>query len=679
METEASSSSQKSQHRPIGSEKRSKSVQACDNCKKKKVKCDGERPSCKRCLHRNIDCTYTTKLTTRSLVSDSASLQHRLQLVERAIATLDLSPPPLDRSTVPPLHSTNPSQFLDKYDVHIHGQPFYVQDWATRRDRLPAGPFQQMTSLEPERRKPEALSRPAIPIRQDLLTYYIQHVHHYFPVLHLATLHQRLWSQQSDILLLNAVYAVAEQWQYLADASLSRASDATPPGWEYYLQALSYLELYLDAPRLSTIQAMLLLIRYQDLQQRTGYLWRSRSFMPMVVQMCHDLSLHRSLPDACSAPALLIEQRNRVFWIAFIYDVLIHTEAGVPFKFDVKECTADLPRALPDEADADHQQALLYFQWMTTQMKFQARILNHLRAKQPIPALLQSEHHQFGAHIYSPHQILTARFGFLFMAHRFNAILMLRPLLKKDPLGSRNSPTDDDDTPRNAALKAADSILSTARFLPQQGGIDCLHYGFRGIQQVIHYITAARTMYVQCGQPVKEHEAFLLLSQLVPHSPMNELNTIPLQHDIPMPSARASPPHPSPVSPSSTPQPQPVSPIHRPASTPLGPDPLLTSRNFRTYPPAFPAHHLPSSALSRPDPIHIAIPIPPDPSLPSHRTTLARDEFPPAVTDVPITTTPTEFTYTVDTSQDIPSRHLSEQDPSFWQHDSFFHTSLPPS
>lgn len=37
---------------------RARTSHACEPCRERKTKCDGERPSCRRCLHTGIQCHY---------------------------------------------------------------------------------------------------------------------------------------------------------------------------------------------------------------------------------------------------------------------------------------------------------------------------------------------------------------------------------------------------------------------------------------------------------------------------------------------------------------------------------------------------------------------------------------------------------------------------------------------
>ncbi|KAK9692595.1 hypothetical protein K7432_014259 [Basidiobolus ranarum] len=45
--------------------KRKRLTQACDTCRKKKVKCDGNRPSCSNCIRLKVPCTYLPSLKKR--------------------------------------------------------------------------------------------------------------------------------------------------------------------------------------------------------------------------------------------------------------------------------------------------------------------------------------------------------------------------------------------------------------------------------------------------------------------------------------------------------------------------------------------------------------------------------------------------------------------------------------
>lgn len=213
---------------------------------------------------------------------------------------------------------------LDKFSVSIIGQPYYVPDFNARVDRLPI-----MSNVDPEIRNPneENLKRNPPIINQELISIYFNHFHPYFPILI-----PEYQSYLEEPILLNCIYAIASQWIYIyqvhqsqsplsasSTSSVSSSSSTVPPGHNYYNRAISLMELYADSPRLSFVQSLLLIIKYQELIQRHGFLYRTRYYFKMAIKMANDLGLSR--PIQCHP--ILNELRGRVFWAIYIYDILL--------------------------------------------------------------------------------------------------------------------------------------------------------------------------------------------------------------------------------------------------------------------------------------------------------------------------------------------------------------------
>ncbi|CAG8454430.1 1994_t:CDS:2 [Dentiscutata erythropus] len=69
--------------------KRKRLTQACDACRKKKVKCSGEKPSCNNCSRLNVPCTYLPSTRKRGpRVGLVESLEKRLQQMEKLLQPL---------------------------------------------------------------------------------------------------------------------------------------------------------------------------------------------------------------------------------------------------------------------------------------------------------------------------------------------------------------------------------------------------------------------------------------------------------------------------------------------------------------------------------------------------------------------------------------------------------------
>ncbi|PKC11181.1 hypothetical protein RhiirA5_354612 [Rhizophagus irregularis] len=69
--------------------KRKRLTQACDACRKKKVKCSGEKPTCNNCARLGVNCTYLPSTRKRGpRVGLVESLEKRLQQMEKLLQPL---------------------------------------------------------------------------------------------------------------------------------------------------------------------------------------------------------------------------------------------------------------------------------------------------------------------------------------------------------------------------------------------------------------------------------------------------------------------------------------------------------------------------------------------------------------------------------------------------------------
>jgi hypothetical protein len=116
-------------------------------------------------------------------------------------------------------------------------------------------------------------------------------------------------------LLLNAMCAVAAIWHHPPLQAVG------PAGIQFYQRAFYLIDEYADTPRISTVQALLLLIKYQEYHRRPGFFCRPSLYMQMVVRMCNDLGLMS--PPKYSPDTAQLESGKPTFWIAYIYDVMI--------------------------------------------------------------------------------------------------------------------------------------------------------------------------------------------------------------------------------------------------------------------------------------------------------------------------------------------------------------------
>ena len=64
-------------------------TQACDRCRKKKIKCDGNRPCCLQCNNAGLECRTSDILSRRAISRNyTKSLEERVRLLETEVRDL---------------------------------------------------------------------------------------------------------------------------------------------------------------------------------------------------------------------------------------------------------------------------------------------------------------------------------------------------------------------------------------------------------------------------------------------------------------------------------------------------------------------------------------------------------------------------------------------------------------
>ncbi|KAF9912872.1 hypothetical protein EC991_007483 [Linnemannia zychae] len=195
-------------------------------------------------------------------------------------------------------------------------------------------------------------SEPLVDIQPDLIELYFQHVHPYLLIVHKPSFLRRLYDPKDPVpdFLLAAIYAVASQY------APGRAQD----GRRYFDLWLSRLDDTLDKPRLSTIQALLLIIKYQEGVKHNGFYFRTYMYAQMVTVLARELQLHKTSPVSMKLDKESHEVRRRLFWSIFILDQFISVSQGRAMSFRDVEPEADMPCInIEDPEDAQEIENIL--------------------------------------------------------------------------------------------------------------------------------------------------------------------------------------------------------------------------------------------------------------------------------------------------------------------------------
>ncbi|KAH8552350.1 fungal-specific transcription factor domain-containing protein [Umbelopsis sp. PMI_123] len=364
--------------KPSGT-KRNKISRACDECRKRKVKCDGAQP-CYRCRKSDTTCIFVKSAPRRGPPKQYVELlETRLRMVEKALTFLERSNDEQRIIVDDADDGTKADWDQPRYDsvptdmytdmpgpmcIGDIGQALYVDEPYTQDYQLLERTLPHLSDT------PMLASFTAIP--RELIDTYFEVVHPHFPLLHKSSFYAR-WNDGNatpSLILLNAMCAVAAVWH--------RPPLTTPgaPGIQFYQRAFYLIDDYADTPRISTIQALLLLIKYQEYHRRPGFFCRPSLYMQMVVQMWNDLA--PMYPPKYTTDIIDLEVGKRTFWMAYIYDVMMSVEQGREPGFVDVEFTTEDP-SINTEEDPVEQSLIDHHRWMFQLAKILGSTLKFVR------------------------------------------------------------------------------------------------------------------------------------------------------------------------------------------------------------------------------------------------------------------------------------------------------------
>ncbi|KAI8981688.1 fungal-specific transcription factor domain-containing protein, partial [Mycotypha africana] len=458
---------------------------------------------------------------------------------------------------------------FDRFAINEIGQALYINDIKERDDRIPDYHDLQLQQLQSDElsditadspisstasfyvvaSQPQSTStlvpdhlicsRRFIHEVQPLLEVYFDHVHKYLPMIHKPTFLKQLHSnyygyssvssavstnhlQPPSKFLVYAMCAVAAKWapnHLLAEENsdlvvrMRKLTETLPPGYSFYQKAIDLLDEFMDIPRTSTIQGILLLVKYQECFQRTGYFHRSHFYLGIAVQMCHDLGLTLVATSLnCDA-----EIKRRTFWVAFMMDLLMSIELGQAPYFNIQQCTTAFPMVTNEEGPALEELIVnqnIFIQLgkvlsdiyctsrrLTLRQQIQGK---HKTEEQMVEeqAKLFSLHTHLENFLYEvppdyypveKHPILDPYIGFLHITYHLSVILLHR-LYVLNPLSETKFEFIGYPHQQLCATSAS-NITSIVQTLLETYPSYIFNYPIRGVQHVIHCLTMALSIH----------------------------------------------------------------------------------------------------------------------------------------------------------------------------------------
>ncbi|KAK4865810.1 hypothetical protein LT330_008903 [Penicillium expansum] len=166
-----------------------------------------------------------------------------------------------------------------------------------------------------------------MPAEDDVMAYfkiYFGEIHPYVPVVSRAHLYYQWQHDRHSIspLLLEALFACA-----------GRLSDEPSEGAQWLALANRHETSFMDVPRLSTIQALLLLLKARESLPKKGYYYRSWQTVKTIVSMAKDLDIHEHYSNhaegkPCGLGPIECLVHTRVWQALLVVEVMIGGPQG---------------------------------------------------------------------------------------------------------------------------------------------------------------------------------------------------------------------------------------------------------------------------------------------------------------------------------------------------------------
>ncbi|KAI9806902.1 MAG: hypothetical protein M1833_002560 [Piccolia ochrophora] len=205
-------------------------------------------------------------------------------------------------------------------------------------------------------------------------------IHPYVPVLNKNFFYQQWHNNRESIsvLLLEAIFACA-----------STLSEGSREGAKWLALAGKHADSFMDVPRLSTLQAMLLILKARESSPQRGYYFRSWMTVVTLVTMAKDLGLHEHYAlhqddQPCDSTYYDCATKTRIWQTLFVCELMVGAPQGRS-DFSVDPDTVDfvVPYSVIGLNDSDLR--------VSRNWTYMARIISNVRRMNDTYAILKKE------------------------------------------------------------------------------------------------------------------------------------------------------------------------------------------------------------------------------------------------------------------------------------------------
>ncbi|KAI9258795.1 fungal-specific transcription factor domain-containing protein [Phascolomyces articulosus] len=366
--------------------KRKRLAQACDVCRRKKIKCDGARPTCANCEKLGRQCTYNPNVKKRGPRQGYIEmLEKRLDKMEKMLSrasegsqsnTNNNNEEPMVGTSSSSNNNTNGNtnatgSVREGNDSDLqHGRSASLassSSYASPTQTTNPATAQQQQQQQQQVAAASAAAAvaaacantavnldtciygkssqlPCMDIILHLVELYFENIYFYTPIFHRETLMRDIREQRCSEFLILCILAASARFSERPDV---REDPPWHSGEKYASKARELLLNAIDTPSLSNVQALILLTLHEYGCARGPRSWM---YSGMAIRMAMELGLNKE-PDLEENSGKSMstdrwteqELQRRVFWAVFSLDKFLSASTGRPGILQEEDCEVLLP------------------------------------------------------------------------------------------------------------------------------------------------------------------------------------------------------------------------------------------------------------------------------------------------------------------------------------------------
>ncbi|KAJ2053867.1 hypothetical protein H4S04_000395 [Coemansia sp. S16] len=315
-----------------GANKQARLMRACDNCRRKKVKCNGTKPSCSHCTRMKLGCHYSPlvrkKRVRRSIID---KLEERLESMEQMLQPL-----------VERLSPNDPVIGAGGFGLGFGFAPAPPPAIAHPLGLPYQGQVQHYAQQQPQQQPPPVLPPPHV--IEELMEIAITRMTPTAPPVSWTQLVRRLHSGQLPEYIVCATVALAARFSNRPEFICTPRYNA---GREYARRAAELVAGLVDRPDPDVVFCLVMLSLYEWGCGRGESAWTYTGMATRLAQRCRlhlideeDFNENAGEQDRSWANT---EWRRRLWWHVYCGDRTSVIVASRPATMHDDDCVVDLP------------------------------------------------------------------------------------------------------------------------------------------------------------------------------------------------------------------------------------------------------------------------------------------------------------------------------------------------